>query len=268
MTPEEEKAAEIDAMLKAKDAKKAAKDGPLDLGDEPSVVNKMLACLQKLSERLDSMEATLGEKDALLDKDLSHHEGDERAVEKSRVPWGDDDQDEDGADVDPATGKPVAAPRARSRNYGDALDANRNAVATFRHRAQPIYNAMGSDAPRPFGDGEGLGSYRRRVLGELKRYSDAYKTVNLETIRDAGAFAAAERTIIADAMAFASKPANFVPVDAWCYPVEKLMANGARHIEFHSHPSLPFGQKTIFGQMKPESKRVMRFMDSVDGSRR
>jgi hypothetical protein len=259
MTPEEEKAAEIDAMLRAKDAKKDAKKDGLDEGDEPSSINKVLACLQKMSERMDAMETRFSSSDGVLDKSLSHLGDDDPQIRHGRVA----EEDEDGADVDPGTGKTVAAPRRDTRNYADALDANRNAVAAFRHRAQPIYNAMGSDAPRTYGDSEGLGSYRRRVLGELKRHSDSYKAVNLETIRDAGAFAAAERTIIADAMAFASQPANFVPTDAWCYPVQKVdPATGARHTEFHSHPSLPPGQKTIFGQMKPESKRVVRFMDS------
>jgi hypothetical protein len=126
---------------------------------------------------------------------------------------------------------------------------------------------MNMEAPKPFGDGETYGAYRRRVLDELKKYSDSYKSVNLETIRDAGAFKAAEHTILKDSMVYVSNPANLAPAGhIGFFPRRREDPNtGARITEFYASPSAV--NKTIFGEMKPALQRVVKWHDSTASAR-
>jgi len=63
-----------------------------------------------------------------------------------------------------------------------------------------VYAAFGKRASRPL-QGESLLGYRKRLLRGLQTYSDAYKAIDLRSIKDAALLAIAEKQIFADALA-------------------------------------------------------------------
>jgi hypothetical protein len=67
-----------------------------------------------------------------------------------------------------------------------------------------VFSALGKRAPRPL-DGETLLGYRRRLAGELKSHSKAWKDVNITVLAD-DALPVAEAQIYADAAEVARNP--------------------------------------------------------------
>ena len=72
--------------------------------------------------------------------------------------------------------------------------------ADAQAKADSVYASFGKSASRPLA-GESLLDYRKRMLRGLKSYSDAYKDVNIGSIKDAKLLAIAEKQIFADAIA-------------------------------------------------------------------
>jgi hypothetical protein len=77
-------------------------------------------------------------------------------------------------------------------------DADYSAMADAQVGADRVLMMHGKRAPRPL-DGENLAAYKRRLAGDLKEYSPAWKDVNLSAIHDEAAFSNIARTIYADA---------------------------------------------------------------------
>jgi len=80
--------------------------------------------------------------------------------------------------------------------------------ADAQAKADSVLASFGKSASRPL-KGEGLLSYRKRLLRGLQAYSDSYKSVNLTSIKDVQLLNIAEKTIFADALAAAKSPTMF-----------------------------------------------------------
>ena len=72
--------------------------------------------------------------------------------------------------------------------------------ADAQAKADSVFAVFGKSASRPL-KGESLMNYRKRMLRGLQGYSDAYKGVNINSIKDEALLALAEKQIFADAVA-------------------------------------------------------------------
>lgn len=92
----------------------------------------------------------------------------------------------------------------------EAMKADEEAAmyADAQAKADSVLAAFGKSASRPLA-GEALMSYRKRLLRGLQAYSDSYKEVNLNSIKDAALLNLAEKQIFADALMAAKSPAMF-----------------------------------------------------------
>jgi hypothetical protein len=80
--------------------------------------------------------------------------------------------------------------------------------ADAQAKADSVYAAFGKSASRPLA-GESLLKYRTRMARGLQAYSDAYKDVNLASIKDAKLLSIAEKQIFADALMAAKSPTMY-----------------------------------------------------------
>jgi len=85
-------------------------------------------------------------------------------------------------------------------------DADRDAFADAQARADSVYHALGSVAPRPM-DGEDLIAYRRRLAKGVQQHSGTWGKISLGTL-GADAFAVAEAQVYADAMTYSRNPTD------------------------------------------------------------
>ena len=86
-------------------------------------------------------------------------------------------------------------------------DQELSALADVQSRADSVFHALGSSAPRPMTN-EDASSYRRRVAVQLKQHSPKYKGVNISSITDENLFSAIEESVYVDAMVVANSPAT------------------------------------------------------------
>ena len=89
-------------------------------------------------------------------------------------------------------------------------DEEEAAMCDAQAKADSVYASFGKSASRPL-KGEGLLSYRKRLLRGLQAYSDSYKSVNLASIKDAQLLNIAEKQIFNDALMAAKSPTMFAP---------------------------------------------------------
>ena len=158
----------------------------------------------------------------------------------------DDDDDEGDEPDDEGKAKPVAADKRRKDDDDDAKrgdtrgdsvsmsrrdykalmdrldsletkmpkqlkDEEYDQFAAAQARADAVYSAYGNSAPRPL-QGESLLQYRRRLLNDLKQYSEDWKNSDLRVVAvDEASLAIAERQIFAAADAAVRNPAS-VPI--------------------------------------------------------
>jgi len=87
-------------------------------------------------------------------------------------------------------------------------DEEEAAMCDAQAKADSVYASFGKSASRPL-KGEGLLSYRKRLLRGLQAYSDSYKSVNLASIKDAQLLNIAEKQIFNDALMAARSPSMF-----------------------------------------------------------
>ena len=105
-------------------------------------------------------------------------------------------------------------------------DEEEAAMCDAQAKADSVFASFGKSASRPL-KGEGLMSYRKRLLRGLQAYSDSYKTVNLASIKDAQILSIAEKTIFADALMAARSPSMFGERSCWSYNHEVQRRNGS-----------------------------------------
>ena len=86
-------------------------------------------------------------------------------------------------------------------------DDEEAAMCDAQAKADSVFAAFGKSASRPL-NGESLMAYRKRMLRGLQGYSDAYKGVNINSIKDEALLALAEKQIFADAVAASRASAN------------------------------------------------------------
>jgi hypothetical protein len=218
MTPEEEKAAEIDRMLKAE---RRADDAGTKL-------DKVLSCLDGMSKRMDAVE--MAEK----------RRGD--AARKA-----DASDDDEGAGLDERDfGE---ARRLAADGYGHpatlAADAAR---ADAQLRCDAVAGMYGRSAPKPM-DGERVRSYRVRLLMPYKHNSADFKDVPKEELLalPPAAFDAAERRIYADAMTASASP---TVAPGYLHAVRRADETGRLIVNWYGQP------RAWMQQFMPPTRRV------------
>jgi hypothetical protein len=220
MTPEEEKAAEIDRMLKSE---RRADDAGTKL-------DKVLSCLDGMSKRMDAVER----------------------MEKSR---GDAARkDEDGADEDEGLDERDfgEARRLAADGYGHPATVAADAVkADAQLRCDAVAGMFGRQAPKPM-DGEKVRNYRVRLLRPYQHNSPDYKDVPKEELLalPPAAFDAAEKRIYADAMTASASP---TVAKGYLHMVKRSDETGRTHILWFGEP------RTWMSQFAHPTRRVAAF---------
>ena len=89
------------------------------------------------------------------------------------------------------------------------MDEEAAMYADTQAKCDSVLAAFGKSASRPL-QGESLLAYRKRLLRGLQAYSDSYKDINLNVIKDSKLLDLAEKQIFADAIG-ASKAEHNMP---------------------------------------------------------
>ena len=111
-------------------------------------------------------------------------------------------------------------------------DADREAFADAQARADTVYHALGSSAPRPM-DGEDLLAYRRRLAKGVQAHSGTWKDISIGTL-GAEAFGVAENQVYADAMISARNPTDLAENEL--REITKTDTTGRRITSFVGRP--------------------------------
>ena len=188
-----------EAELKAKaDADAKAK------ADADEKDSKVLAALDSISKRMDSMEANLPSKpmqtaadaDEVAKAEKAKSDADEaEKVEKAKADAQTKADSEIRAKIDAIQ---ASLPKALA-------DADYAQMADCQAKADSAYSAFGKRAPAPL-SGESVVNYRKRLAIGLKEHSPAWKAVDLHAIADSAVIDIAEGAIYADAMAASMNP--------------------------------------------------------------
>ena len=193
-------------------------------------LDAILQAIGSLATRVDSMEKNMPAEPLVAASDKKRKDEDEEA--KSRK---DEDEEEEEAKKDEdamkkhrkdSEGK-VEMPAGEIKFDEDAKkdedeeakmdddeeeaakkDEEASKYADAQAKADSVFAAFGKAASRPLA-GEALMSYRKRLLRGLQAYSDSYKEVNLNSIKDAALLNLAEKQIFADALSAAKSPMVF-----------------------------------------------------------
>jgi len=179
-------------------------------------LDAILQAIGSLATRVDSMEKNMpaeplvtasdkrkDEDESKARKDEDEEEAKKDSEGKVEMPAGeikfDEDakKDEDEAMCDEDEEEKAAKADEEASKYADA-----------QAKADSVFAAFGKAASRPLA-GEALLSYRKRLLRGLQAYSDSYKEVNLNSIKDAALLNLAEKQIFADALSAAKSPMVF-----------------------------------------------------------
>ena len=129
-------------------------------------------------------------------------------------------------------------------------DADYHKLSAAHHRADAIYSAFNDTAPRPFGSGESLVEYEKRLVLPFKKYHATWKDVDINTLPD-NAFHIAKDQIYEAAKDASMSPADLEFGQFRAIP-EVNPITGARSTRF-------VGKGTIFGAMKPAMMRVEKW---------
>lgn len=213
-----DKKADAAADKKADESKPEDKDEKK--GDEAKDEKKADADAgQKLDQILSKMDSMDKRMDA-FEKKADAKKGDDDKPEKTAA-----DSKKGDADDDAKKGEDKKADAAEIRTRGDADvalrdrieqvaklipksmgDVEYHAMADAQARADNVYTALGTRAPRPL-DGENLAGYRRRLAKGLQPHG-RWKGVDLAAFADDTAFTLAETQIYGDAQIAAANPVD------------------------------------------------------------
>jgi hypothetical protein len=122
--------------------------------------------------------------------------------------------------------------------------------ADAQAKADSIYSVYGKSASRPL-KGESLMNYRKRMLRGLQGYSDAYKGVNINSIKDEALLALAEKQIFADAVAASRASAHI--------GAGQLIATQKKDQAGRTITSYRGDMEAWLGDFKVPAMRVMKF---------
>ena len=168
-----------------------------------NLVQSVAEAQKSLVARVDSMEKNLPAEPLVTAVDKRKDE-DESAKEKAA----EEEMKADAGEVEMPAGeiKPDAEESEEDKEEAAAkADEEEAAMCDAQAKADSVLAAFGKSASRPL-QGENLMSYRKRLLRGLQAYSDAYKEVNLASIKDAALLGLAEKQIFADALVAAKSP--------------------------------------------------------------
>lgn len=206
---EAEMKAKADAEAKEKEEAEAKAKADAEGGDK---LDKLLACVDSLSKRMDAME----------------NPGDtaKTAADKAKA----DAQAK--ADSDDSVKRAIAD--LESRLPKALSDADYKEMADAQAKADSVAMAFGDSAPRPL-QGETPLAYRKRLVGAFKKHSKEYGAVDVLAIADATLFGIVESKIYADAMEIARNPID-VPAGQ-LREVITTDRGGRRIVNFAGDPS-------------------------------
>lgn len=254
MTEEEKKKAAADAQAK-KDAEEKAAKADADAGEK---LDKVLACMDSVSKRMDAFEDKFkkgdGEEDdtakIAADKAKKDAEEEEEKKKADAAKRKDEPGDnEDMAERIKAKEKEkadAAAAKADSESIRKRIDdvermlpkhitdADYASMADAQARYDGVFSLFGDAASRPL-QGETPLAYRRRLAGTLKVHSKNWKEVDLATIADDATFAIVEGQVLADAQAAALAPSS--APEGELRPVRRRDPTGRTITEYVGHPS-------------------------------
>ena len=183
-------------------------------------LDALLSAIGTLVSRMDSMEKNLPEKPLAYAADKKRKDEDEPAEmmmddEKAKDDAEGSDPKEHGkaGEMKPDADEPEEFAAKKDDDEEDdkvaaKMDAASAMFADTQAKADSIFAAFGKAASRPL-QGEGLTSYRKRLLRGLQGYSDSYKSVNLKSISDKALLEIAEKQIFADALRAAKNPVAY-----------------------------------------------------------
>lgn len=83
--------------------------------------------------------------------------------------------------------------------FDEDTEEEQEKKADAQAKADSVYASFGKSASRPM-QGENVMAYRKRMLKGLQKYSDSYKSVNINSIKDEALLSLAEKQIFADAL--------------------------------------------------------------------
>jgi hypothetical protein len=140
-----------------------------------------------------------------------------------------DEEELKAAGRQPGDVGPLVVDSREWRNKKDAIMADTQA------RADRVFSAFGKTAPPPL-SGERIAAYRRRILGDIRHYSDAWGDVDLHAM-SGKPLRNVEQTIYADAMVAASNPQQWADHNFLREHITTDRITGQRTISFTGHPS-------------------------------
>jgi hypothetical protein len=196
-------------------------------------LDAVLAVLGDLAARMDAMEkelpapplVTAADKKAKKDEDEEEAKMDESekaaplevsdSKKKRKDAVGSDPKEHDKGEIKPDDEGEIKEPGHMDfkkdedeEEEAKKADDEEAEYADAQAKADSVLSSFGKSASRPL-KGEGLMSYRKRLLRGLQAYSDSYKSVNLAGIKDVQILNIAEKTIFADALMAARSPSMF-----------------------------------------------------------
>ncbi len=260
-TPEERRAAQIAADLKAADqarADAARKDAEEEHGLDKhgETLDKILKCMNGLSKRMDEYDEREKRRDAEMDhgRQDPQKEG-ERGDRQTKVDEG-EHEDPDERELLKTEGKEGERGEARhvvadSQSFRDMKSA---ALAHAQAKCDTVASAFSRSAPRPL-DGETIRNYRVRLLGPYKANSSEYAGVSDKILAalPKEVFDIAETKIYADSIAKARNPS--VPENE-LWPIHETDATGRRMTSWRGQP------RTWMQQFSVPPRRVIGIRNS------
>jgi hypothetical protein len=193
--------------------------------DAEGKLDAILSAIGALASRVDEMEKNLPapplqmasdkkkdeEKEEKEEKeDEDEEKKDSSKISKKRKDEEDEDEDEERKDnlstPEPKKGEGEFKGKAGEMRF-DEEEKEEMEKADAQAKADSVYALFGKTASRPL-VGETVESYRKRMLRGLQGYSDAYKEVNIASIKDSKLLDIAEKQIFADAQ-LASKNVSY-----------------------------------------------------------
>jgi hypothetical protein len=200
MTTELERAAQVDADIKAADAKRKADAEESAMAGEK--LDNILKCLDSLGRRMDAFESAAKEKgESGEDGEEPEEKGDPRPVAADSRK---DSQmvRSDSAALDAEEIEHFKA--STGATYAIKADS---VLAAIQSDAGKAASAWGKDAKHPW-DGETITAYRRRSAREHQQHSPAWKDVDLSTL-SGQALRNATAQIFSDSIAASSSSESY-----------------------------------------------------------
>jgi hypothetical protein len=177
MTTELERAAQIDADIKAADERR--KSDAEEAANHGEKLDNILKCLDSLGRRMDAYEAAKGKEGEDGDGEEEEEKGDPKPLGADSRKDSQVRSDSDAEEIEHFT-------RETGATYAVKSDS---VLAHIQSAADKASSAWGRSAKTPW-DGESITAYRRRTAREHQQYSENWKNVDLnmlsgQTLRNA-----------------------------------------------------------------------------------